>query len=103
MLQRAVEQTTDVLVPWLTEHLEEVPTIVFQDRIGQRNLEQFADFPFLQVVEELDFKVASQSVVEQNIVRSTKEQFLAVPMPLLKEQLVEVMFSVSQVKIRLVE
>ena len=54
-------------------------------------------------MEELVFKVVSQSVVEQNIVQSTKERFLAVPMPLLKEQLVGVMFSVSQVKIRVVE
>ena len=46
MLQRAVEQTTDVLVPWLTEHLGEVPKIVFQDRIGQRNLEHSLTFRF---------------------------------------------------------
>ena len=46
MLQRTVEQTTDVLVPWLTEHLEEVPNIVFQDRIGQRNLEHSLFFRF---------------------------------------------------------
>ena len=78
-----------------------------KDRVSRQNraaeFGAFADFPFLQVAEELVFKVVSQSVVEQNIVQSIKEQFLVVPMPLLKEQLVEVMLSVSQVKIQLVE
>ena len=59
---------------------------------NQRTFDQLAVIPSLQVVEERLFKVFSkdrvqQSVVEQNIVQSTKEQFLDVLLPLLKEQM----------------
>ena len=58
--QSTGEQILDLPMPLLQEHLVEVPKILFQDRIRQRTFEQFADTPFLQVVEELVFKVFSK-------------------------------------------
>ena len=57
-VQSAREQILDVLGSQRQEQLVEVPRIVFQERNRQRTCEQLVDF--LEVVEELVFKVFSQ-------------------------------------------
>ena len=78
------EQTLDVPVPEMIE----LPTIVSQDRIQQRPLEQIVDTPVPQIVEELAeaSKVFSQDRVQQLF----GEQTIESPAISLAERVVEV-------------
>ena len=71
-VQSGREQILDVLVPQRQEQLVGVPKIVFQDRVWQRTIEQFADSP--DVVDELVFKDFHQDGVQQSFVKQNIEK-----------------------------
>ena len=74
-------------MPQRIEETIEVPKIVSQDRIPQRNAEPVMDIPVPQVVEEFAevFKVFFQNRVQQRIVEQTTET----PAISLAEEIVE--------------
>ena len=77
------DQFLDVLVTRVKEQLGEVPFFVCQDRVQQRNFEQFADIP--EGVEESLFVFFSQDKAQQRAI----EQHIEFPVEKFRSQTLE--------------